>query len=78
MHHLSTVFISHVLYSLPLVSVQGAPFVEDYFATAYSECNFDAKKPSGVCPDSALGRNDTLSNIQLLHGQRMDGKDLLT
>lgn len=54
---------------------QGEPFAEDYFARGKVECNWKAKAPMGVCPDSFLGGdNADLNNIQLVWGQRVDGK----
>ena len=39
------------------------------------ECNWKAKAPMGVCPDSFLGGdNADLNNVQLVWGQRVDGK----
>lgn len=58
-----------------MLNWQGVPLSEDYFVSSYSECNWDAIKPSGVCPDSLFaGTTKGLNNSQMLHSQQTDGK----
>eukprot|EP00271_Cylindrocystis_brebissonii_P019737 TRINITY_DN6184_c0_g1_i1.p1 TRINITY_DN6184_c0_g1~~TRINITY_DN6184_c0_g1_i1.p1 ORF type:complete len:1113 (+),score=201.56 TRINITY_DN6184_c0_g1_i1:171-3509(+) len=56
---------------------EGLPFVEDYYVTAKSECNWDPKEPSGVCPDSLYAGTDDVNNVKLVWGQHTDGITLL-
>lgn len=58
-------------------TVDGLPFVDDFFITKYSECmvNKDGSI-SGVCPDSIYERNDPVvfvNNTRLVYGHRKDG-----
>lgn len=58
-----------------MLNWQGVPLSEDYYVSSYSECNWDAIKPSGVCPDSLFaGTTKGLNNSQMLHSQQTDGK----
>eukprot|EP00897_Mesotaenium_endlicherianum_P009833 jgi/Mesen1/8879/ME000532S08273 len=51
------------------------PFAEDYFVTAYQQCDLDKKE--GVCPDAVLAGSSDANNVRLIYGQRVDGVTLI-
>jgi hypothetical protein len=51
------------------------PYAEDYFVTALAVCTVNTGSPQGVCPDADFaGPNRTVSNVQLVYAQQMDGE----
>ncbi|GAQ81692.1 DOMON domain-containing protein [Klebsormidium nitens] len=54
------------------------PYAEDYFVTALAVCNVNTGSPQGVCPDADFaGPNRTVSNVELVYAQQMDGVTLV-
>eukprot|EP00850_Spirogloea_muscicola_P018145 SM000163S02313 [mRNA] locus=s163:117559:130545:+ [translate_table: standard] len=53
---------------------ESAPFSEDYFLESKDTCSWDPMDPAGVCPDVFLADGlQNASNVELVHGQRLDG-----